>query len=218
MTLTLDRPPADLGAMTLTLVPLNHPSLRGIKRWTDHGAIHQAVMGLFATTLPGEPAARRAGAGILYRHDVAANGEGRLLVQHAVGLQAEPAGDQPLQQANLEPLAAHLVPGLHVRFRVVLNAVRSQTLTKKRLAVTEPEDLLEWGLGRLAGAGLEQVEFSDLPATTLGTTGKSALWMAQYDGHAVLGDAALTEQALRSGVGRSKAYGCGLLSLAPLGR
>ena len=105
-----------------------------------------------------------------------------------------------------------------MRFRVVLNAVRSQTLTKKRLAVTEPEDLLDWGLQRLASAGLEQVEFSDQPATTLGHNGKSAVWMVQFDGHAVLTDPALTEQALKVGIGRAKAYGCGLLSLAPLGR
>lgn len=218
MTLTVDRPPVALGTTTLTLVPLTHPSMRTVKRWTDQGAVHQAVMSLFPTTLAGEPTARRVGAGILYRHDLPTNGQARLLVQHAVGLRAELTGDLALQQANLEPLVAHLVPGLSIRFRVVLNAVRSQTLTKKRLAVTEPEDLLAWGLERLSSAGLEQVEFSDQPVTTLGFTGKSALWMAQYDGHAVLTDPVLTEQALRVGMGRAKAYGCGLLSLVPLGR
>jgi CRISPR system Cascade subunit CasE len=43
---------------------------------------------------------------------------------------------------------------------------------------------------------------------------KTALWTAQYDGHALITDPNTTKHALLNGIGRSKAYGCGLLSLA----
>lgn len=47
--------------------------------------------------------------------------------------------------------------------------------------------------------------------------GHVTLTTATYEGLLVVADAALLRNALKLGVGRGKAYGCGLLTLAPLG-
>jgi CRISPR system Cascade subunit CasE len=215
MTLTLEHPPTALTTVTLTLVPLNHPNLSKIPTWSNRKAVHQAVMSFFPDNLAGDPKARRATAGVLHRHDTPANGPARLLIQHTTAMRADILDAPGLQHANLESLLTNIHAGDHVRFRVVLNAVRSQTKTKKRIPVTEEEDLVAWGLQRLATAGLEQIVLSDQPTTALSTTGGAALWSAQYDGQALVTNQVATEHAVRNGIGRAKAYGCGLLSLAP---
>jgi len=122
-----------------------------------------------------------------------------------------------LRQVGLGPLLASLEVDQLIRFRVVLNAVRSQTTTKKRVAVTDPDDLVLWGMQRLEAAGLSRIELSDQPTTSLAFTGKGPVWAAQYDGYASVGNSETLADAVRQGIGRAKAYGCGLLSLAPVG-
>lgn len=214
MTVTLDRPSTLVATTTLTLVPLTHPSLRAVRSWADQQAVHLAVMGLFGDNLPGDRAQRRATGAILHRHDTPANGPARLLIQHAIPMRPVHNTDPSLQRADLTPLLTNLRPDQPIRFRIVLNAVRSQTGTKKRIPVTDPDDLIGWGLERLTAAGLHQIQLSDQPGTHLASA-KAALWTAQYDGHALIADPDLTRHALLHGIGRAKAYGCGLLSLAP---
>lgn len=215
MTVTLDRPRVALTAVTLTLVPLSHASLRRVHRWEDQEALHKAVMGLFPDTIPGHPERRRADNGILYRFDRPPAGPSRLLVQHATPLRPGLAADPALLQADLRPLLVNLGVGTATKFRIVLNAVRCQTQTKRRVPLTDPDDLVTFGLQRLTAAGLHLIQLADQPATTLGATGKSPVWTAQYDGHALIADPDGVRHALLNGLGRAKAYGCGLLSLAP---
>lgn len=215
MTITMDRPTV---ITTLTLMPLAHPAMHGIKKWSDQGALHRAVMRLFPDHLAGEPTVRRATAGILFRHDTPTDSPARLLIQHNTAMRADLTINTGIKQVALDSLLTTLTVGRGVRFRIVLNAVRSQTGTKKRVAVTDPDDLLSWGQHRLEIAGLGRIELSVQPTTALGFTAKGPVWTAQYDGYATVHNPALITDAVRQGIGRSKAYGCGLLSLAPIGQ
>lgn len=216
MTETALKAPAACGttpAPTLTVIPFDHPRVaRAIRRIGDSEQMHQTVMALFPDGLGTDKEAARSAGGVLYRVDSPAHRPPRLLVQHRCPLKADLVGP-PLQQAGLGPLLTALRPGMAVHFRTVLNAVRSQTATGKRLAVTDEADLVGWGLERLTGAGLGDVQLAGRPKTEL-SRAKSALWTAQYDGSANVTDAERLREAVQNGLGRSKAYGCGLLSLA----
>lgn len=204
-------------APVLTLVPLTHPALRAaMRRPGDEAQLHRAVMSLFPDDLPGREGGARAAGRILHRLDTPPAGPARLLIQHAVALRADVATDPTLRHVALSAVLDRLVPGISCRFRVVLNAVRSQTGTGKRLAVTDPDDLVSWGHARLAGCGFGHIELVAPPTTAL-TRGRSPLWTARYDGHAQIADHDVAAGAVRDGVGRAKAYGCGLLSLLPKG-
>jgi CRISPR system Cascade subunit CasE len=215
MTATLDRTTA-ITTTTLTLVPLTHPSLASVRSWTDQESVHKAVMSLFPATLPatlpGDDGQRRATGTILHSHDIPDHRPARLLVQHATPMRPEHSDN--FQHADLAPLLANLRPGQPVRFRIILNAVRSKARSNTRMPITDPDDLVDWGLERLRGNGLEQIELSDQPRTLL-MSATNVLWTAQYDGNALISDPGLTRHALLHGIGRSRAYGCGLLSLAP---
>lgn len=200
-------------APTLTAIPFDHPIVaRAIRRLGDSEQMHRTVMSLFPDGLATDKEAARSAGGVLYRVESPNHRPPRLLVQHRCPLRADLAGP-PLQQAGLGPQLAVLRPGIAVHFRTVLNAVRSQTATGKRLAVTDEADLVGWGLERLTGAGLGDVQLADRPKTEL-SRAKSALWTAQYDGVATVTDVERLREAVQNGVGRAKAYGCGLLSLA----
>jgi hypothetical protein len=188
MTVTAEPNATVQGIATLTLVPMTHIGLRSVRNWNDQGTVHRAVMALFPDDLPGAREQRRAGAGILYRHDTPARGPARLLVQRQTPLRPGLEADPALKHAPLAPLFTHLHEGRHIRFRVVLNAVRTSTTTRTRLAVTDPDELIDWGLQRLVAAGLQDIGLTDQPRTALARTGKSPLWMAQYDGHARIAD------------------------------
>ena len=216
--MTLDRPAGSVAgtAPTLTVVPFGHPTVaRAVRRLGDAETMHRTVMALFPDRLAAGPSLARTAGGVLYRVDTPANRPPRLLVQHRCPLKPDLSGP-PLQQAGLGPLLAALRPGTAVNFRIVLNAVRSQTGTGRRVAITDESDLIGWGTERLARAGLGGVQLADRPKTEL-SRAKRALWTAQYDGVAVVADPDRLREAVDNGVGRAKAYGCGLLSLAVAG-
>jgi CRISPR system Cascade subunit CasE len=194
---------------TLTLVSLTHASIRREMRNPDRrDHVHRAVMSLFPADLPGRPGVRRATSNILFRLDHPAEQDPRLLVQASTPLRP---GLEDLPQRSLGPLVSRLEQGLHVQYRVVLNAVTATG--RKRAPVTEQDDLLMFGLARLARAGLASLTPTDLPRTQLVHAG-APLWIAQFDGHALVDDPDRVRTAVTHGIGRAKAYGCGLLSIA----
>ncbi|MGC7100701.1 type I-E CRISPR-associated protein Cas6/Cse3/CasE [Amycolatopsis lurida] len=215
MTATLERPTTNTThTATLTLISLNHPKLRHIHSWTNQHTLHRAVMSFFPESLPGTATQRRATNNILHRYDTPTNRPARLLVQHSTPMLPKHTTDPHLQHASLEPLLTTLHTGQEVRFRIVLNAVRSQNHSNTRIPITDPGELATWGTTRLAKHGLRDVHLTDSPHTTLARA-KTPLWTAQYDGIARIRDTQAIHDALLHGIGRSKAYGCGLLSLAP---
>lgn len=213
-TATLDR----TTTTTLTLLPLNHRLLgrAALHQLDNQVQLHRTVMSLFPAHLDGPADRRRVAAGILYRLDQPAAGPPRLLVQHSCPLRPEHAEDPYLQHADLTPLLARLRPGAQVSFRVVLNPVRRRTGSSRFEPITEVTELEAWGAARLHAAGLDDVHLLDLPQVALWRA-KAPLWVARFDGRAVIRDTDNLRVTVLTGLGRAKAYGCGLLSLALTG-
>jgi|tagenome__1003787_1003787.scaffolds.fasta_scaffold20969927_3 CRISPR system Cascade subunit CasE len=196
------------GTLHLTSVPYSHPALRNrIRRWDDQEQVHQAVMSLFRPDLPGDQRARRAGSDILYRLD---DERQRLLVQATTTPQRT---DHGIRLTTLDGLLDRLAKGQRVRFTADLNAVRCQARTGRRLPVPAHE-LAEWVLERLTPA-LDKAELLDAPVQTR-YRGRVPLVVARVTGTATITDRDALAQKLRVGVGRGRAYGCGLLTVLPL--
>lgn len=191
----------------LASVPYAHPAVRNrIRRWDDQEQVHQAVMSLFRPDLPGAPGERRAASGILYRLE----GEHRrLLVQSAIAPQRT---DHGIRLTTLEGLLDQIDAGRRVRFSADLNAVRCQARTGRRLPVPAGE-LSQWTIDRLTPS-LRHVELLDARLVTR-SAGPVPIVVARVTGIGVVGQPDGLIRLLRSGVGRAKAYGCGLLSVLP---
>lgn len=189
-------------------VPMNHPHLRTIEDWTDQSRLHRAVMSLFPTALPGAAKERRAESAILYRTEPTFS---RVLIQSLMPMTETGDG---IRTSTLAPLFAQLERIQRVRVRVDINAVRVDSRTRRRVPVAD-EHVEEWLRGRLA------------PAFTLGERidhesqvrkcGNIPLHTVLVSAQATTADHISAVDMLTRGVGRARAYGCGLVSIAPIG-
>lgn len=193
--------------------------LLDVPDWDDQRALHRAVMSLFPVTLPGAPQERRAASKILYRVDETATGR-VVLVQSA----ARPTQAPPTAKVKAVHSGTAMTAGTLVRFRVAVNAVtRSRRPDGKHRDAPLPENQVEgWLGGKLAGA-LADVTVLNSTRSVYGVNRKglkrdtsAALQVDTIDGVGTVHDPDRLLELVVDGVGRAKAYGCGLLTLSPI--
>lgn len=206
--------------------------------WSDHKSGHRAVMRLFAPRLAGASDERRVGAGILYRVDIATNGDGMaettVLVQSLVSPEIVPPEARCIEVADF---AWTPNMGERVVFRVAFNPVRrttryfsdeakrmpapEQTKTgfmRQTASVVPVSELQEWLESRI-GSALTDVELiSHTRDTSESGCGRQMhkVIVDTIDAIGVVADPAALDALRRIGVGRSKSYGCGLLTIRRL--
>lgn len=183
----------------------------GVRRLDDFEAVHRAVMNLFPAVLPGDTTSRRATSGILYRIDDTPAGK-FVLVQSATSL------TNPTPGSVSKDMSGRVAPtaGM-VRFRLAVNAVRRSRRDGRAVDVpVPPPDLAEWVQDKLAPA-LTGVEVLNATRVVNRPGGSRVLQVDTIDGIATIGDGDALQALTTGGVGRSKAYGCGLLTVARTG-
>lgn len=142
-----------------------------------------------------------------------------------------PAAGATWQSTPMDQLLSRLDAGQQWRFRVTANPIHNVKDPEggrgKRLAHVTVTQQEEWFVARAAGWGFD-VESDHAMVTvrdrrTLSFTRRSdgtgrtvTVATATYDGILVVGDPDRMRHSLGHGLGRAKAYGCGLLTLAPL--
>jgi len=219
--------------MYLTRLFLN-PVHRDVhKCMEDSHALHVRVLSLFGDSEQG-----RANLGVLHRLEVnEQTGTVVLLVQSATAPRRDalPAGFlDPRAAADawsstpLEPFFDRLTTGAAFRFRLRANATRridtktgpdGKRRNGRRVPLRRDDVLRAWIVRKLADAGLEpagEVRIRPDGAPRGNRAGKRVTHEAHvFEGVAIVRDGARARDAVQRGVGPAKAYGCGLLSLAP---
>ncbi|GII05484.1 type I-E CRISPR-associated protein Cas6/Cse3/CasE [Planobispora takensis] len=151
---------------------------------------------------------------------------------------------EPYQVRDLQPLFAAITGGHRFAFRLVANPTRAVKRDEKqqnrraeqgkrdqprRVVHRTPEAQINWIIrqgernGFVIPAGRNgRPDVAPSPAFRMqGKTHvreeaqKLTIDHVRYDGHLIVTDSNLFASAVRNGIGRGKAYGCGLLSLAP---
>ncbi|GGT57886.1 type I-E CRISPR-associated protein Cas6/Cse3/CasE [Streptomyces purpureus] len=214
----------------LTRLRLN-PASRAVQHdLRDAAALHRRIMTLVPSGLGDSPRAR---AGLLFRLDHDGTGAPTLLVQSRTAPNTAhlPTGYADARTRQMTPLLDALRPGLTVRYRLLGNAVkrcgRNSTEGRwKQAIVLRGADAEHWwtAQARKAGLALHTVHANNADTLTAwhgpaGTMRKDRTAVhhqgTRFDGIATVHDPEALRQALLQGIGRSKSYGCGLLSLAP---
>ena len=210
------------------------------------GELHPLVIGLAAPGLGEEQVeSPRRQAGLLFRLEES-QGAPVLLVQSADALNADAlgAGFGSMVERDLTPFLEGLEKGAEVRYRIAAapskrlgksehNAERlgdraeqlSELAQPGKRTYTRPlfgEQAEEWWRERAERHGLDLSDVAStgaVPALDRGRSGKRGvrIHVTRFDGHAVVRDPDALREAVRNGIGRSKAVGCGMLSLAPAG-
>lgn len=132
---------------------------------------------------------------------------------------------------DLSGLLAGLAVGQEWGFRLTANPTRStrvgDRLRSQRVGCVTAEHQLDWFLTRVARWGIRIPASGDAPAVMVNRRDvrsfrrqddRVTLAMATFDGRLEVVDPDLLRAAMVEGIGPAKAYGCGLLTLAPLGR
>lgn len=224
--------------MYLSRLPLNTASRAFRRDFADVQQMHRTLMSVLPEVTGGEAARREHG--LLWRVDAASTGY-LLLVQTATRPDWErlPRGyvAGEARTRSMSGVLEALVPGRTLAFRLTANPtriVRDPDAPKegrgKRVPLRDPKDQMGWlarkgeqhGFVVPAGAdGGMAVNVAPCPPV-IGYKGegkhrhKVTISAVRYDGRLVVTDAAAFTEAVRHGVGRAKAYGCGMVSLAPV--
>ncbi|MGW4690648.1 type I-E CRISPR-associated protein Cas6/Cse3/CasE [Streptomyces sp. NPDC004244] len=198
------------------------PRSREARRDRTAVDLHRRLMSLFPDNAGPDP---RAHFGVLHRIDDTPTGP-HLLMQstHQPNLDklAETYGTAVTRP--LDVLLDALQPGLSIRFRCVASPVRKPGAST-RAAYNLPAVVAlsgtaadEWWL-RQAGLKVLSLHSQPLDAARGTRTGTSEQRIrharTRFDGTATIIDPHQLRMKLIEGIGRGKAYGCGLLTIAP---
>ncbi|MET7686929.1 type I-E CRISPR-associated protein Cas6/Cse3/CasE [Streptomyces sp. NPDC005483] len=190
--------------------------------------LHRRLMTLYPNNAGPDP---RAQFGVLFRLEDTSDGQHILLQSsHEPDLARLPDGYGTALTRPLDPLLEALRTGLTVRYRCTASPVRKPDATTRaryNLPAAVPlvgDDADEWWTRQADNAGLKPLsnhshtlEAARAVRTPNGTNDKQHIRhkRIRFDGTATITNPDLLRQKITEGIGRGKAYGCGLLSIAP---
>jgi len=166
---------------------------------SDADAVHKQTMALFAgADLPGDEGMKRAGANILWRWE-----RDGVIVSSDIEATDVPDGAQTwARDAELSFPA-----GSHIRFVATVDAV-----TRVRGKVRPVGDVTAWFADKVRAAF--EVTSYQFVASSFARRRDARLEQVTVAGIGVVTDPAELARLTREGIGRSKAFGCGMLQAA----
>jgi CRISPR system Cascade subunit CasE len=140
-----------------------------------------------------------------------------------------PADTVPDQLPNpaVKPFDPALTPGQTLAFRLLANPTKrlgknAEKAARKRIGLTREADQLAWLQRKLESAGCLLVDArTGQQEKVKGSLHREdqkhnlSFQAVRFEGHLQINDPDKLLPALRDGIGPAKAFGCGLLSLAP---
>lgn len=221
----------------LTRVQINPRSREAGRDLGDAQSLHRRVMALVPDQLGADT---RRTAGVLYRLE-RQPGSHMLLIQSTAPLDLDslPVGyATATDDRDITTLLTWLTPGRTIRYRIdaqPLRSIRTQPAPDegprrdrgRRVPLHGP-DATAWWTRKAEEAGLQidpQAVLDTRQSDTLGwkenpnTPGKLLrIWapLTRFEGTATIADAHALRTSITTGIGRGRAYGAGLLSVAPL--
>ncbi|SDB89669.1 CRISPR-associated protein, Cse3 family [Raineyella antarctica] len=211
--------------MNISRLSLN-PQKRGARKLMGSPeAMHAAVRSGFA---PGTDPGR-----VLWRVDSKEHGQATLYVVSAVEPDLEHVAEQagwptqaPAESRPYDPLLSRLKAGQRWAFRLTANPVHRGRLsdgTQKIMGHVTVDQQLSWLMDRQERIGLaletaDQEPTAAVIARSVLTfrrqTSRVTVSSVTYEGVGVVTEPEALRTALTQGIGRAKAYGCGLMTLA----
>lgn len=209
--------------------------------WSDHREAHKAVSRLFAPRLSGPATTRRATAGILYRRDlIGPDRTPTILVQSLVSPELTPPNSRTTE---ISRAAWNVDTHDRVAFRLAINPIRRITKyfddaknttprntphtvrsangsrdrshTRQIRTVVPTDQLRDWFSTKLSPAltDLEIIGHHRDETRTGSGPHRYKIVVDSLDGIARVSDPNALSDLRIKGVGREKAYGCGLLTV-----
>ncbi|QIY53485.1 type I-E CRISPR-associated protein Cas6/Cse3/CasE [Streptomyces sp. RPA4-5] len=188
----------------------------------DHTNLHRRICGLFPDNTGTAP---RTAYNVLYRLERTEN-TATLLVQSTgitINRTALPAGytTNPVEYRDLTPLLDWLTPGTAVRYRIDANPIKAVSIPGRRGRRTalRGDDAVTWWQQRAHRNGIEPTLILDSPNPPVLASRNGAqrakIASVRFEGIATITEPTALRHAITTGIGQGRAYGLGLLSIAP---
>lgn len=222
--------------MYLSRLVVNRRSSAVRRDLADCQELHRTVMRCFPTALG--PA--RVEHGVLYRLEMDRDGRAKLLVQSKVlpdwtrlpqNYLDGSAPDLNPATGSLQRILDGITPAARYQFRLVANPTRSLGVVaedgkrkEKRVELRKPDEWYQWLERKGALHGFKTMRCATQPVPNASTAEISKVYgkrkgqeltiaTVRFDGLLEVVDGSLFREAVTRGIGRSRAYGCGLLSI-----
>jgi CRISPR system Cascade subunit CasE len=114
-----------------------------------------------------------------------------------------------VQTRSFEP---QVIDGQSYRFRLAINSIKR----KSRSGADIPVDPHEWMAARDFGAEFDITSATHDPVTELSGDRRVRVNRWGLEGSLIIADAERLTTAISQGIGRGRAWGCGLLSIVPI--
>ncbi len=181
-------------------------------RITDTYSLHRVVYSLFPDVREGQGGS----SGILFADKGAFNGLRRLLIVSDREPRTPEAGK--LERRELKPAFLEFP---QYRFECVLNPVRKNAQTGRREPVRGREAVAEWFSRKAPSCGFTldetALQVADISVDSFEKGGHTVtLSKARITGILTVTDRERFAYSVAHGIGHGKAFGCGLLQIAPL--
>lgn len=219
--------------IVLSRLELQPRHLGVIRDLADVAEMHRTIMRAFPQSDGRSP---RAELGVLFRIELGESGA-RILVQSRVQPDWSLLPDEYLVGAEAKEIGqalASISDRRELRFLLVANPSRKvarddhgRSRHSRRVALTTDDARHRWLVDRgmrdgfaLSGSGPHdgvRIDRVIAPPPVRGA-GRSKITVkaVRYEGRLTVSDAAMLVRAIKDGLGPAKAYGCGLLSVAPV--
>ena len=217
--------------MFLTKLTINVRSREFRRDFANIHDLHHTVMSAYPDT-DGDIPARQAH-GVLWRLDPTHTGYTAYIQSNTNPTWTKLPRDYTTTTPEVRPLQPVLdaiAPGRKLSFRLLANATQDTRPIPlkgktRRVAHRQPEDQIAWLIRKgeqhgfvipTARDGQPDLNPSPVPRMT-GHKDNTTITIdpVRFDGHLIITDHTAFTHALTTGIGRAKAYGCGLLTLAP---
>ena len=191
-------------------------------RLTDAYSLHRIVYGLFDDVRGGET---NKGSGILFADKgMKLGGEPRQNMRTVLILSDRQPREPECGNIQTKPLPDSYLQAEQYAFELVINPVRRKNISGGRgpiVPIIGKAAVSQWFLEKSPGWGFEthepSLQVGDIKVEQFPHKGSQAtIARATVTGTLRVADRALFTQSVYCGIGRAKAFGCGLLQIAPI--
>jgi CRISPR system Cascade subunit CasE len=190
-------------------------------RITDPYSLHRVVYSLYDDIRDGTAKASGASSGILYS-DLGGDARGRQVLMLS---NREPAKsiDNEFGAVQSKKISDQFLDHKQYRFKVVVNPVRRESASKKTIPIKGREAIAKWFAERAQSSwgfavDPQQIEVNKIDVLQFKDKASRQVTLAQAHIQGVLTVTSIERftQSFTLGIGRGKAFGCGLLQITPV--
>jgi len=207
-------------SMIASVLHLDRKAVRAL-RMTDAYSLHRVVYSLYEDVRLADQKAASASSGILYA-DQGGDHTGRNILMLADRTPAESV-DGKHGQVHSKVVPDSFLQHPQYRFKVIVNPTKRDSAIRKLLPVRGRESVAEWftdragsSWGFTVSAAHLQVERIEVQQFKDKLRRQVTIAQAHVQGLLSITDQDQFEKSFTRGIGRARAYGCGLLQIVPI--